>query len=175
MLSVSDTSRPPRNRGPTAATYLTVLGWVDVVSLNLGGLIWIWFAWRIRELSNGFRKAALLLLGLHVLLAGAAATKLLLDASDPPKLYFGGRQLHVRPVVILLAAAAFAVIHLVPMLWLLAPGTRAAFERREARRLCVRCAYDLRESKDVCPECGTPVPPLHATVSDLAERLERMR
>ncbi|HEY2589322.1 MAG TPA: hypothetical protein VGI81_26490 [Tepidisphaeraceae bacterium] len=150
--------RQPKDSGPKAATYLTVLGWVNLMGLSLGGLIWLWFAWNVRARSDGFRKAAVVLLGLHVLVAGLIPLKLLLMPGDPPKLRAFGDVLPIGPVIIVLSAAAFGAVFLIPMLWLLAPGTRAAFERRVERRLCVKCGYDLRASKDRCPECGTPIP-----------------
>ena len=146
------------NHGPKAATYLTVLGWVNLLGLNFGGLIWLWFASNLRDRSNGFRKAAIGVLGLHVLMSGLIPLKLLLDPDDPPEMRVFGRIVPASPVVIVLFALVLAAVHLPPMLWLLAAGTRAAFERRVERRICVGCGYDLRASPEQCPECGASAP-----------------
>jgi hypothetical protein len=147
------------NHGENAATYLRALGWLNLLGLNLGGLIWLMFAGKLREGSNGYRKAAVTFLALHVLAVGGIVAKLLLDADDPPGLLFYSLEATARPAVILTVAVAVAVLFLIPMYWLLAPGTRAAFEKRRERGLCARCGYDLRASEGRCPECGEPMGP----------------
>ena len=146
-----------KNYGPLAATYVTVLGWVNLLSLNLGGAIWLWLAPALRRRSNRCRQATVVLLAFHAAMF-CFVPVLLLVHGPRPKLRVFGTELHVGGAVLMVAAVASAVVFLVPMLWLLAPGTRAAFQRRAERGLCVRCGYDLRASVIRCPECGTPIP-----------------
>jgi hypothetical protein len=56
-----------------AGTYLIVLGVLSVVSLyptginiNLGGIFFIWFGFKVRERHEAFRKASLWLIGLYL-------------------------------------------------------------------------------------------------------------
>jgi hypothetical protein len=146
------------NYGPKAAAYLTILGWVNLFGLNLDGLIWLWIASHLREQSNRFRKAAIVLLCFHVALLAAVAAKTLLDPSTMPSLRVLGIAIHIDSVIIVPVAMIFMAAFAVPLAWLLAPGTRAAFQRRVERGLCVNCGYDLRASQERCPECGEPIP-----------------
>lgn len=145
----------PRDFGPPAVVYLKVLRWVRLLGLDLGGFIWLWFASELREKNKRFRKWAIAILGLHVLVAVALLLVALVNPANPPKSYVFGHEVHVTPAMVALFACVFAAIHLTPMLLLLAPGTRAAFERWAERGLCPRCGYDLRATPDRCPECGT--------------------
>jgi hypothetical protein len=84
--------------------------------------------------------------------------------------------MRVPPFVVLLMALVIGAVHLPPMVWLLAPGTRAAFERRRERGLCVRCGYDLRATVARCPECGEEIEDREASAGKtrLAAELSRM-
>jgi len=146
-----------KNYGPRVASYISVLGWLDLLGLNLGGLILLWFAAELRKKSNGFRKATIAYLGLDIVVPVALLLKMLFDPANPPKMTWFGGDIHISPIVSIAFILAVAVVHLVPVIWLLSPGTRAAFERRAERGLCVRCGYDLRASENRCPECGEPI------------------
>ena len=144
--------------GPKAATYLTLLGWISLLGLNFGGLIWLWFAAKLRARSDGFRKAAIILLGLHVLMAAIIPFWLLISR-QPVVLRVYSTFLDASDPVLVAIASIFAIIYLIPLLWLLGPGTRAAFERRLERGLCLRCGYNLAgNTSGVCPECGALIP-----------------
>jgi hypothetical protein len=147
-----------RNYGPRAAAYISVLGWVNLVGRNLGGLIWLWFASELRNNRNGYRKASIVLLGIYLLIPVIIPLDLLLDRANPPSMMVYGEHVQVGAILLMFFAVAVAAVHLPPMIWLLAPGTRAAFERRVERGLCARCGYDLRAAVDRCPECGMAVP-----------------
>ena len=61
----------PRDHSRLAGTYLIVLGVLSLlslhplgVSINLGGILFIWFGVKVREHHDGFRKASLWLVGL---------------------------------------------------------------------------------------------------------------
>jgi hypothetical protein len=119
----------------------------------------LWFASGLRKYHNGYRKASILLLALHVSVAAIILTKLLFDLQNPPKLLVFGNAIHVGPVAVAIFAVTFAIIFLIPMIWLLTPGTRAAFNRQLEAGHCVNCGYDLRATPNRCPECGKIVVP----------------
>ncbi len=49
-----------------AGTLLIVLGVLQLLGLNVGGLLFIWFGNRVRGRREGFRKASLCILGLYL-------------------------------------------------------------------------------------------------------------
>jgi hypothetical protein len=148
---------------------------VNVAALNVAGLLWLRLAAQVRERSNAGRKGAIALLGVHVLALGVLLPKLILSGRHGITLTVFGLDWLFEPWVIALVAVAMAAVFLIPMLWLLTPATRAAFERRAERSLCLECGYDLRETREICPECGRPVPLRHRTAGDVDDVFERMR
>jgi hypothetical protein len=163
------------DQGARAARYLTVLGLANLIGLNLGGLLWLYLASRIDARSSAGRRCAIALLGLHVLLLVAAVGKVLLDHDRSTRLRAYGATVEIHPAALVVVLVAIAGAFLLPMIWLLAPATRARFERRERWGHCARCGYDLRATPDVCPECGTPVPEGHRTAREVEEAFERIR
>lgn len=49
-----------------AANWLRVIGVLSLLTLNLGGLIWIWLARHIRRKSHGHRIGAIAILAIQV-------------------------------------------------------------------------------------------------------------
>jgi hypothetical protein len=66
MLGLPHCTGTVRDHSRMAAICLRVLGVLELLSLNLGGLLFIWFGNRVRERREGFRKASLWILGLHL-------------------------------------------------------------------------------------------------------------
>jgi hypothetical protein len=147
----------PTDYGCRTASYLRILGWINIIGWNLGGLLWLWFASKLRQKNNGFRKATIVLLGLHVIAGAVIILATVLKPNDSHVVIFGEPVAYAAPPISVLFGFAFIAIHLIPMLWLMSNGTRAAFERRSERGLCPTCGYDLRASAQQCPECGTSV------------------
>lgn len=146
-----------------SGNYLMAVGVVQVLSLNLAGILMIWFATQIKRYRPGFRIAAIAVLsiyvamgvgvGLYAAIAGTMNTQLqiqfLAGVEHPPLL-----------AVWALAAVMIAIFGL-PLYWLAAPGTRNAFVQRAAGavRLCRGCQYNLYGvTGDRCPECGKVIP-----------------
>src|SRR3712207_5439152 len=116
-----------RDYGPRAAAYLSVLGWLNLLSLNPGGILWIWPASRLRSKSNGHRKATAVILALHVGALAVAGLFVLLHPDRNAGLRIWGERVNLGIWFHLCAVGAFAVAFALPLAWLLAPGTRAAF------------------------------------------------
>jgi hypothetical protein len=143
------------NANPVDSAIATTVCTDLKIALNLGGLLWLWFASKLHEKNNGFRKATIIVLGINGLAGAAIVVALLVNPGAPITLnFFWGRSVRLAPIISVWIASAFTAVYLIPMAWLLASGTRAAFERRAERGLCVGCGYDLRGSLDRCPECG---------------------
>jgi hypothetical protein len=57
----------PKDRSQLAGSYLILLGILSLLTLNLGGILLIWFGRKVGERNERFRKATLWLLGLDIL------------------------------------------------------------------------------------------------------------
>ena len=104
-MAALSASPEPGDHSRLAGTYLIVLGVLSLlslhplgVSLNLGGILFIWFGVKVRERHAGFRKASLWLVGLCLaagifVLAWASAigtervTITLLEKHEAPSLW----------------------------------------------------------------------------------------
>jgi hypothetical protein len=162
-----------KNEGPRAAAYISTLGWLNLLGLNIvGGLLLLWFATKLRENNNRFRKATIGLLGFHILICGIVIVAEMLDRSHSGRFIIWFWEIR-SPTVIVIIFSAFIVLCLRPVPWLIAPGTRAAFEQRTERGLCARCGYDIRASTERCPECNEPIPSPRPSVAN-DELLERL-
>jgi hypothetical protein len=143
-----------------AAKYLTALGWVSLLGLNLGGLLWLWLAARVRARSNGARRWAIALLAVHAAMFIAVAVLAQLRPQQTTFRIFGNAT-HLPPVLVMGIGLVAAAVFVLPLVWLSAPGTReacrsATMEPWAAR--CERCSYDLTGNvSGVCPECGTEI------------------
>lgn len=138
---------------------MVVLGWINLLGLNLGGLLFLWFASRLRERNNRFRIATIVVLGLYSLLSlsmvpwlywrGTAGTRISLYSLqwlNPPYWLCWG------------FLVTFSIVHGLPVYWLTRPGTRFAFEHCveiEAGQYCPNCQFNLTGNESgVCPDCG---------------------
>jgi hypothetical protein len=65
--SPGSTGNSPQDHSQLAGRYLILLGILSLLTLNLGGLLLIWFGAKVRERNEGFRKATIWLLGLGIL------------------------------------------------------------------------------------------------------------
>jgi len=151
-----------------------MLGWLNLLGMNIiGGALFLWFASKLRKNSNGFRKATIALLGLHILICSAVISIVILEPSHKVSFIMWIWEIH-SPVSVIIINFAFIALCLRPMYWLFALGTRAAFERRVERGLCPRCGYDVRASVERCPECNEPIPPPSAAATELLARLSNL-
>ncbi len=57
----------PRDHSRLAGNYLIWLGFSSLLTLNLAGLLFLWFGPEVREHHEGFRKATIWVLGLSLI------------------------------------------------------------------------------------------------------------
>ncbi len=125
--------------GRFAGRYLQVLGvllllWIpvnavlnDAFTLDLTGLILLWFGWRILQGRNGYRIAIIILCSLSIGAAAGALLGFVCTGTSPPTATFFVKvedpSMTLVAVTMVLATAVFAV----PLVALLHPRTRKAF------------------------------------------------
>lgn len=151
-----------RDRSGRVATYVAMLGWIDLIGLNWGGLLYLWFARGLRKRSNGFRIATVVLTGINVV-AGIAAIAILSwrGTAGTSIRFYAFQWLSPSYWVCWGFLLTFVIVHLVPMYWLLQPATRSAFGHRaelEAGTYCANCEFNLTGNESgICPECGMKI------------------
>ena len=137
-----------------ATRAVTLIGWLAFLRLDVSGFLWLWIAGHLRRRQRNCRLAAVSLLGLYLTLGGVLLAWARMGRAVPVAAW----QADGQAWVVYLLVPPLMGLHALPMLWLLLPGTRRAFERRRERGLCYGCGYDLRHSAERCPECGRPIP-----------------
>ncbi len=140
-----------------ATRAIILIGWLSFLRLDFGGFLWLWIAGHLRRRRRGFRTAALWLLGFHVAVGGVILA-MTMAGRRGNGVQVALWKMDAQAWVVYLLVPPLIVLYTLPMLWLLLPGTRRAFERRRERGLCYGCGYDLRHSAGRCPECGRPIP-----------------
>jgi H+/Cl- antiporter ClcA len=136
-----------------AATYLEVLGWLQLLGLNLGGILFIAAGREVRQRNRTWWWVAVLLCAMYVAAAAFIGLGILLQMPGI-RLNFWGRPLQISERWLLFClAGVFGAIFTVPLVWLLAPQTRRLLAVDRTRR-CVNCGYDVRANTGRCPECG---------------------
>jgi hypothetical protein len=143
MIQSNEYRAARRDFTERAARYLDVLGFINVIGLNLGGLLYLWFAPRIRARRSGVRIATMWVCGvqaaLAIVLAGLATAGVV-----RPRFRLFGQTLDMPAWSIGAGLVLIALIFGVPVLLLGAHGTREAFHRANRPGLCPTCGYDLR-------------------------------
>ena len=107
-----------RDYNSRASTYLKWLGIVNLIGLNLGGLIYLWLAEKITKKSNGARKFLVVWFLIVCPIFGVAIIFASLAAGEPLELkIFSYTQIVSLPI-----ATGFVflilVIHAIPGVWL---------------------------------------------------------
>lgn len=151
--------KPPRDYTPTVRKWFFVLGVLHLMGCNLGGLLYVWFGTRLLQYRRGFWWASVVLLAVQLVSLIAILVVLQLQGADHMAMRIGPARFDSAPiwVTLVLVPLGCAVLG-VPLLMLIARGTRLAFHRMNEPNpdmICVGCGYNLFgvESRR-CPECG---------------------
>ncbi len=159
-----------RDRSRLVANYFIVLGIVSLIGLNLGGLLWLWFAGKLRERNNRFRIAALVLCGLCVGLGLFGVIDVICRGTKGTSIRAYGYVYGAPPLWLAeLFLFAYVLIHALPLVWLTRPATAFAYthakEMAEAQH-CPNCQYNLTANRTgTCPECGVVIESIPAARS----------
>ncbi len=151
---------PNKNYAPSAASFLIALGWLNIIGLNLGGVLLIWLGSSIKKRDPLARKLALWLLGLYIiLLLGVLITAAQWGTSGMAITFYAAVS---NPPIWLLMVIDVIMLMLVgiPFALLTSPGPRRAYEHyafAQAVVPCENCQYNLRGvTTGICPGCDSP-------------------
>lgn len=151
---------PSKNYAPLAASFLIALGWLNVLGLNLIGILLIWLGSSIKKRDPVARKIALWLLGLYIiLLLGVLIKAALWGTSGLAMTFYAAVS---NPPIWLLMVVSVIMLALVgiPFALLASTGTKRAYEHFALIRAtvpCENCQYNLRGvTTGICPGCDAP-------------------
>jgi cbb3-type cytochrome oxidase subunit 3 len=116
----------------TISRYLKVLGIVQLIGLNIGGIFWLFWADGIRKRKKSSRNWVLAAHSCYLALSGFIIFRLIVEPDTMGHLYFYKSEIEVP----LLAAWGFVlfltVIYGLPMYWLLRRDTKREFIEQAA-------------------------------------------
>jgi hypothetical protein len=154
-MANSENSRSiPSDSIESAASYLIFLGLLNLVVLNLAGLLYLHFAPRIRRHNNRVRIAAMWICGLQSA-AGLVIFLVVAFRFAKVRLMVAGTPVSPTPLLLASVAILVTILYGIPVLMLGSRETRYAFKCANHPSCCVNCGYDLRATPNRCPECGT--------------------
>lgn len=145
-----------------AARWLRVLGVINLLGLNFGGLIWIWLADGIDAREKRKYLGTLALLTFHLLIGAGAGIWVSMRGTQGTAMNTPlGRFADPPAAWAMVLFIAMLVAHTPPLVMLLTFGSRLAISRPNSPNptgLCASCGYDMRGShaagRHTCPECG---------------------
>ena len=149
-----------------AGNYLIALGALLLIGVNLGGVLLIWFGVRVRQLNNKFHIISIVYLAFNAMI-GLVLLALAAWRGPFGSIPIMGNRIMPAPAWALgLFFGSYFLIHLLPIHWLVAPGTREAvrlFKTDPHAHLCPQCHYNLHGNQSGnCPECGLDITPTGA-------------
>ncbi len=127
------------------STYLTVLGIVQLIGLNLGGVFWPCWAHGIRERRQSSRRWVLAFHSLYLAVGAYAIVDLIFRLDRGSNLSVFGDSVAVGRPIILAFLLSLVVIFGLPVLWLMSKEVKREFIEQADRNAVLETAHDLNE------------------------------
>jgi hypothetical protein len=110
-------AHPSRQPSDRAADYLTAYAIINLAAFNLGGLLFLWFAVRIRQKRSGFRTVVLLLFGAAVFMGLVIVAMSAFEVANT-SITIGGQSVDAPRWLYLTFATLLIAAHVPPLVWL---------------------------------------------------------
>jgi hypothetical protein len=109
----------PNDHSQLAGTYLIGLGVFNLLWLNFGGLLLIWFGEKVRERHEGFRRVTLWLLGLGLLICMGTLVWATVAGTERVTVTVPFREIDAPPLwLVYVVLIPILVIYSLPVYWL---------------------------------------------------------
>ena len=109
------------------STYLTVLGIIQLIGLNLGGILWLVWARGIDARKPSSRRWVIAIHSVYLACCAWGLFKYFFDPGKMGHLMVLGRKIDAAPSLILAFILLMVLVYGLPVVWLLSKGVRQEF------------------------------------------------